>query len=101
MSIPVYVAHVEPLCERISRKMFPQSHPALPVSKQDGHNIKSGAIDCQIHFAVLVEIAGHDQLGRNYAAGSMVSQRRWQKCGGKDYASQRCELYFFHIFLSP
>ena len=84
MSIPVYVTHVEPLCESISRKMFPQSEPALPVSKQDGHDVKSGAIDCQIHLAILVEITGHEQLGRDDAAGSMVSQSRWQKSGRKD-----------------
>ena len=76
--------------------MSSQSEPALPVSKQDGHNIKSGAIDCQIHVAILVEIAGHEQLRRDDAAGSMVSQSRWQKCRGKDEASQRCEWYLFH-----
>src|SRR5437764_6414930 len=78
--------------------MSSQSEPALPVSKQDGHNIKSGAIDCQIHVAILVEIAGHEQLRRDDAAGSMVSQSRRQKCRGKDEASQRCEWYLFHNF---
>ena len=87
MSIPVYVAYVEPLCESISWKMSPQNEPALAVSKQNGHNIKSGAIDCKIHVAVVVEIAGNEQLGRNDAAGSMVSRRRWQKRGGKNHAS--------------
>ena len=69
------IAHLEPLCERINRKMSPQSEPALAISKQNGHNIKSGAIDCQIHVAVLVEIAGHDQLWCYYFAGSMVCPR--------------------------
>jgi len=56
--------------------MSAQSHPALPVSEQDGDDVESGAIDCQIHLAVLVEIAGHEQFWGYYAAGSMVGPRR-------------------------
>ena len=75
MSIPVHIPHLKPLVESVGGKVSPQSEPALSVSKQDGHNFESGAIDCQIHVAVLVEIAGHDQLWGYYFAGSMVGPR--------------------------
>jgi hypothetical protein len=87
-SIRIYVSHIKPLGECINREMSPQSHPTLPVPEQDAQNVESCAIDGQIHVAVLVEIAGHEYLGRYQAAGSMVSRRRWQKRGGKDEASQ-------------
>src|SRR2546425_7111180 len=98
ISLPVLVARPEPLWARINRKLPPKNDPAIPVSKQDGHDVKSGAIDCQIHVAILIEIAGHEQFGRDDAAGSMVSQSRWQKRDGENHASPSKELFLFHNF---